>query len=106
MANAKKIFEALGDSTRQAIFEKLKDGPLAVVDIAKKLPVTRPAVSQHLKVLREAGLISSRSEGTRNVYQIDPEGVLAMRRYLDTLWDAALSSFKAVAEAEERKKSK
>lgn len=106
MANAKKIFGALGDSTRQVIFEKLKNGPLAVVDIAKKLPVTRPAVSQHLKVLREAGLISSRAEGTKNVYQIDPVGILAMRRYFDGFWDDALSSFKVVAEAEERKKSK
>jgi len=91
-------FNALGDPTRRAIFEKLRASPLAVVDIAKGLPVSRPAVSQHLRVLKEAKLISIHQRGARNVYQIDQEGVLAMRYYLDKFWDEALVSFKSFAE--------
>src|ERR1700743_1907936 len=97
-ANSHAIaFNALGDPTRRAIFEKLRASPLAVVDIAKGLPVSRPAVSQHLRVLKEAKLISIHQHGARNVYQIDQEGVMAMRNYLDKFWDEALAAFKSLA---------
>ncbi len=104
MTKYENIFNALGDSTRRAIFEKLSKGPLAVVDIAKKLPVTRPAVSQHLRVLMDAGLVTAQQKGTRNYYQLDPQGIAAMCNYLDRMWDAALHAFKLVAENEEEKK--
>ena len=91
-------FDALGDPTRRAIFERLAGGPLAVGEIARELPVSRPAVSQHLKVLREAGLVAVRAEGTRRLYQLDPRGVGALRTYFDTFWSHALAAFKAAAE--------
>ena len=97
-------FDALGDPTRRFIFQKLRDGPLAVVDIASGLKVSRPAVSQHLKVLREAKLISLQSYGTKNIYKVDQKGVLAMRTYLDTFWEDALGSFKKLAEQTEKSK--
>ena len=89
---------ALGDPTRRAIFELLADGPRPVGEIARDLPVTRPAVSQHLKVLKEAGLVTDRQSGTRRLYQLDPEGVGALRAYLDRFWNRALTAFKAAAE--------
>jgi DNA-binding transcriptional ArsR family regulator len=89
---------ALGDPTRRAIFELLADGPRAVGEIAEQLPVTRPAVSQHLKVLKEAGLVTDRADGTRRLYQIDPDGVGALRVYLDRFWDRALASYKQALE--------
>ena len=89
---------ALGDPTRRAIFELLADGPRPVGEIARDLPVTRPAVSQHLKVLKEAGLVTDRQIGTRRLYQLDPEGVGALRAYLDRFWNRALTAFKAAAE--------
>jgi DNA-binding transcriptional ArsR family regulator len=89
---------ALGDPTRRAIFELLADGPRPVGEIARDLPVTRPAVSQHLKVLKEAGLVTDRQIGTRRVYQLDPDGVGALRAYLDRFWNRALTAFKAAAE--------
>lgn len=104
MSACEKAFEALGDPTRRSIFEKLREHPLAVVDIAAGLPVSRPAVSQHLKVLREAKLISIRTHGTRNVYQINQDGIREMRNYLDRFWEDALSSFKEIAEQEEQNK--
>jgi len=73
--------------------EQLAEGPLAVRELADRLPVTRPAVSQHLKVLRDAGLVAERAEGTRRVYRLNPEGVLALRDQLDTFWSRALSGF-------------
>jgi DNA-binding transcriptional ArsR family regulator len=91
--------EALGDRTRRAIFERLARGPLAVVDIARELPVSRPAVSQHLKVLKDVGLVSDRAEGTRRVYQVDPEGLAALRAYLDGIWSEALDAFAQLARA-------
>ena len=94
-------FDALGDPTRRAIFERLAGGPLAVGEIARELPVSRPAVSQHLKVLREAGLVDVRAEGTRRLYQLDPRGVGALRAYFDTFWSHALAAFKAAAETEQ-----
>ena len=89
---------ALGDPTRRAIFERLLGQPLAVVEIARELPVSRPAVSQHLKVLKDAGLVIDRPAGTRRIYRVDPQGVAAMRAELDRFWTQALATFKAVVE--------
>jgi DNA-binding transcriptional ArsR family regulator len=89
---------ALGDPTRRAIFESLAGGPRAVGELARELPVSRPAVSQHLKVLKEAGLVSDRRDGNRRLYQLDPAGVGAIRAYLDQYWDHALAAFKRAAE--------
>jgi DNA-binding transcriptional ArsR family regulator len=88
---------ALGDPRRRQIFEILAAGPSSVAEIACKLPVTRPAVSQHLRVLQDAGLVTHRVAGTRHIYQLDPAGVAAMRDYLDSLWQRALTEFKKVA---------
>ncbi len=91
-------FAALSDPTRRAVFERLIDGAQPVSRIAKGMPVSRPAVSQHLKVLKEAGLVTDRAEGTRRVYSIDPKGLGAVRRYLDQFWDQALDAFAAEVE--------
>ena len=88
----------LGDSTRRAIFERLARGPCSVGELAEELPVTRPAVSQHLRVLKDAGLVFDRPDGTRRLYQLDPDGVGALRAYLDQFWNQALAAFKAAAE--------
>ncbi|MGN6057370.1 MAG: ArsR/SmtB family transcription factor [Sphingomicrobium sp.] len=104
MANTERVFAALHDPTRRAVLERLRDGPKPVGEIARGLPVTRPAVSQHLKVLKEAGLVDDRSEGTRRIYQIDPKGLGAMRAWLDQFWDAALTAFAAEVEASAKKK--
>ena len=85
---------ALGDPTRRAIFEHLGEQPSAVVDLAALVPVSRPAVSQHLKVLKEAGLVRDVRIGTRRVYSLDPDGIAALRDYLDRFWNTALHSFK------------
>jgi len=89
---------ALGDGTRRAIFELLGDGPRPVGEIARRLPVTRPAVSQHLKVLKEAGLVLDHQVGTRRLYQLNPDGVGALRAYFDRFWDRSLAAFKDVVE--------
>lgn len=91
-------FSALADPTRRRVFERLKSGPRAVGEIARGLPVSRPAVSQHLKVLKEAGLVADRPEGTRRVYHIDPHGLGALRKWLDQFWDHALAAFQAEVE--------
>lgn len=88
-----------GDPTRRAIFELLARHPCSVGELAKQLPITRPAVSQHLRVLKNGGLVFSQSEGTRHVYQIDPAGVSALRAYLDRIWDQALGAYQRAAEA-------
>ena len=93
---------ALADPTRRKIFERLRHGPRAVGDIAKGLPVSRPAVSQHLKVLKEAGLVDETADGTRRVYHIDPKGLASLRRWLDQFWDDALEAFRAEAEKPEK----
>jgi DNA-binding transcriptional ArsR family regulator len=90
---------ALGDPTRRAIFECLARGPKAVGQLASELPVSRPAVSQHLRVLREAGLVAGRADGTRRIYQVQPQGVQAIHTYLDQMWGQALASFQAAAAA-------
>ncbi|HEX5264226.1 MAG TPA: metalloregulator ArsR/SmtB family transcription factor [Phenylobacterium sp.] len=97
MTNA-KAFAALADPTRREVFERLARGPSAVGELALGLPVSRPAVSQHLKVLKEAGLVTDRPDGTRRVYQIDPKGLGQIRAWLDQFWDAALEAFKAEVE--------
>ena len=85
---------ALGDPTRRAIFERIAARPSAVGDLARGLPVTRPAVSQHLRVLKEAGLVSETAVGTRRIYRLDPRGIAAMRDWLDAHWACALDAFK------------
>src|SRR5215469_8641095 len=89
---------ALADPTRRQLFERLKSGPRPVGAIAHGMPVSRPAVSQHLKVLKEAGLVADRPEGTRRVYYIDPKGLGALREWLDQLWDESLVAFQAEVE--------
>lgn len=100
MANT-KAFAALADPTRRQVFERLAEGPRSVGDLAEGLPVSRPAVSQHLKVLKDAGLVSDEAEGARRVYRIDPQGLGPMRAWLDRFWDAALMAFVAEAERDE-----
>ncbi len=97
-ATAARQLEALGDPTRRAVFERLLQGPLAVVDISRTLPVSRPAVSQHLRVLKEVGLVADRAEGTRRLYAIDRAGLAAIREYFDRFWDTALDAFRRAAE--------
>jgi DNA-binding transcriptional ArsR family regulator len=92
---------ALGDPTRQAIVELLSGGPRAVGEIARELPVSRPAVSQHLRVLKEAGLVTDRQEGTRRLYALDPTGAEAVRAYVDRLWSQALTAFKGAVEQDD-----
>jgi DNA-binding transcriptional ArsR family regulator len=89
-----KALQCLSDPTRRRVFEKLRAGPQSVGVLARGLPVSRPAVSQHLKVLKDAGLVGDRSEGARRVYYIDPEGLGELRRWLDQFWTDALESFK------------
>jgi DNA-binding transcriptional ArsR family regulator len=89
---------ALGDPTRRAIFERLAEHPRAVGELASELPVSRPAVSQHLKVLKGAGLVMDRPAGNRRIYQLDPDGVSALRAQLDQFWTDALAAYKAAAE--------
>lgn len=89
---------ALADPTRRELFERLAARPQAVGELAKQVPVSRPAVSQHLKVLKEAGLVTDQAEGSRRIYRIDPAGIAALRAYLDRFWGTALASFKVRAE--------
>jgi len=92
---------ALGDPTRRAIFERLARQPAAVGEIAREMPVSRPAVSQHLRVLKEANLVSETIDGARRVYRLDPRGIAAMRDWLDAHWSAAMDNFQNFADAEE-----
>jgi DNA-binding transcriptional ArsR family regulator len=101
MANplrAAEKLEALGDPTRLRVFERLRGGPLPVSEIARGLPVSRPAVSQHLRVLKGAGLVLDRQEGRRRLYRIQPDGLAQIRAYFDRFWDQALASFKDYAD--------
>ena len=93
MANADALFAALSDPTRREIFERLQAGGRSVGEIARDFPVSRPAVSQHLKVLKDAGLVSDRAAGTRRVYYIDPQGLAAVRKWLDQFWDVVLTAY-------------
>lgn len=91
-------FTALADPTRRTIFERLGDGPRAVGELARELPVSRPAVSQHLRVLKDAGLVVDQPEGNRRIYRLNPSGVGALRAYLDQFWNRSLTAFKAAVE--------
>jgi len=93
MANATAQLAALADPTRREIFERLRTGESSVGEIARGLPVSRPAVSQHLKVLKTAGLVADRAEGARRVYRIDPHGLAAIRAWLDQFWELALQAY-------------
>lgn len=96
---------ALGDSTRRAIFERLADQPLAVGELANGLPVSRPAVSQHLKVLKDARLVIDHRAGNRRIYRLDPDGLGALRADLERFWSRALAAYKAVVEQREEESS-
>jgi DNA-binding transcriptional ArsR family regulator len=96
---------ALGDRTRRAIFEQLVTRPSAVGELAGRLPVSRPAVSQHLKVLKDAGLVVDRPAGNRRIYQVNPAGLAALRADLDRFWSSTLTAYKAVVEQPEEEVS-
>src|ERR1700722_17686531 len=100
MAYQSAIFPALADPTRHMVFERLRDGGLSVGEVARGLPVSRPAVSQHLEVLKAAGLVTDEADGTRRIYRIDPAGLGAIRAWLDQFWGDALQAFKAEVENE------
>ena len=94
------VLDALGDWTRRQIFDALKHGPQSVGELAARMPVSRPAVSQHLRVLKDAGLVIDRKEGTRRIYSVDPDGLAGIRAYFDSFWDEALERFAAAARKE------
>ncbi len=96
----REAIDALGDPTRRAVFEQLREGPRSVGEIARDLPVSRPAVSQHLRVLEEAGLVTERQVGTRRLYRIAPNGLAELRAYVESFWDQALTALKEAAERE------
>jgi DNA-binding transcriptional ArsR family regulator len=98
-------WDALGDATRRAIVASLAERPRAVGELADELPISRPAVSQHLKVLKDAGLVTDRAVGTRRVYRLDPAGVSALRDQLETFWNRALSGYQDVIERSDEEKS-
>jgi len=98
MAYREAALLALGDPTRLAILERLTDGPSAVVDLARELPVSRPAVSQHLRVLKEAGLVIDQAVGNRRIYRVDPDGLAGVRDQLERFWTKALAAYKATVE--------
>ena len=99
MVTYDSAIDALGDPTRRAIVERLRRGPSAVGELARGLPVSRPAVSQHLRVLREAGLVADEPAGARRIYRLDPTGIAALRDYFESFWTDVLDDFKAAAEA-------
>lgn len=99
-------WDALGDPTRRAIFERIARSPVAVGELAADMPVSRPAVSQHLRVLKDAGLVTDRAEGTRRVYAVNPAGLAKLRSDLDRFWDHALAAFKAAVERPSGKEKK
>jgi DNA-binding transcriptional ArsR family regulator len=96
-----RVFAALADPTRRAVFERIADRPQSVGALAAQLPVSRPAVSQHLKVLKDASLVIDEARGTSRIYRIDPQGLGPMRRWLDEQWDRSLTNFKKIAEQED-----
>jgi DNA-binding transcriptional ArsR family regulator len=100
MAYATRALRALGDPTRRIIFERLAKGPRAVGELARGLPISRPAVSQHLAVLKAAGLVADEADGARRLYHVDPGGVDAIRTWLDQFWDRTLHAFKLEAESQ------
>src|SRR5580704_17252577 len=105
MTNASSALAALGDATRREIFERLAEGPSSVGALAARLPVRRPAVSQHLRVLKEAGLVEERPDGARRIYGLDPRGIGAMRDWLEQHWDSVLAAYKDCVEKPEEPKA-
>ncbi len=103
MVTYETAMDALGDGTRRLILERLRSGPRAVGELAAELPVSRPAVSQHLRVLKEAGLVTERRNGTRRLYRVDTDGLAEVRDYLESFWTDVLAAFEAAAEAEAEK---
>jgi DNA-binding transcriptional ArsR family regulator len=106
MTNAERALDALGNPTRRSVFKRLRHRTLSVREIADGVNVTRPAVSQHLKVLKAAGLVVVRAEGARRLYAVDSRGIEVMRNWLDGFWDEALIAFKGAAERETAKERK
>src|SRR5262245_8855508 len=98
MTNADRVLDALGDRTRRAVFKSLRAGARSVGEIADRMDVSRPAVSQHLRVLKLARLVTARAEGTRRLYRVEPRGIEALRTWLDEFWDGTLAAFKATTE--------
>jgi DNA-binding transcriptional ArsR family regulator len=96
-----RVFAALGDPTRRAVFERIAEQPQSVGALAAQLPVSRPAVSQHLKVLKDAGLVTDEARGTSRIYRIDPQGLGPVRRWLDEQWERSLENFRKLAEQED-----
>jgi DNA-binding transcriptional ArsR family regulator len=96
-----RVFAALADPTRRSLFERIAERPRTVGALAAELPVSRPAVSQHLKVLKDAGLVTDEARGTSRIYRIDPQGLGPIRRWLDEQWDRSLANFKRIAEQED-----
>lgn len=105
MTNAAALVEALGDPTRRAIFERLAGRPGAVGEIASDLPITRSAVSQHLKVLKSVGLVTDRAVGTRRIYAVEPDALSAVREYFDDFWKQSLAAFRIAAEQQPSEES-
>lgn len=103
MTSAESLLDALGDPTRRLVFKRLRKGTRSVRQIAEGMNVSRPAVSQHLKVLKAAGLVAVRAEGTRRLYRVDTRGIEALRSWVDEFWDGALAAFKEAAEREAAK---
>jgi DNA-binding transcriptional ArsR family regulator len=106
MTNAERVMDALGDPTRRTVFKRLRAGARSVSEIADGMDVSRPAVSQHLAVLKAARLVTDRAEGTRRLYTVDPRGIEAVRGWLDGFWNKTLAAFKEAAEREALKKGK
>src|SRR5579862_9168073 len=102
MARISTVVSALADPTRRDIFERLAAAPQSVGALAQDLPISRPAVSQHLRVLKEAGLVSDHAEGTKRVYHIDPAGLGVLRQWLDRFWERSLEAFQAAADNDEK----
>jgi len=96
-----RVFAALADPTRRMVFERLAERPQSVGALARQFPVSRPAVSQHLKILKDAGLVCDEARGTSRIYRIDPKGLGPMRRWLDEQWERSLANFKVLAEQED-----
>jgi DNA-binding transcriptional ArsR family regulator len=103
MTNADRVLDALGDPTRRLVFKRLRGGARSVGEIAKGMDVSRPAVSQHLKILKAARLVVDRAEGTRRLYAVNVQGIEALRSWLNGFWDEALAAFKEAAERETKK---
>jgi DNA-binding transcriptional ArsR family regulator len=104
MLNVDRALDALGDPTRRLVFKRLRNGSCAVGELAKRMDVSRPAVSQHLKVLKEAGLVVVHVKGTKRLYEIDATAISALRSWLDELWENSLNAFKRAAEQEAAKR--